>query len=87
MSHKGPALVVLIIIVKHTSAKKRSGNFKEQDLLLIAPKGYTAFPRATVRLWVEREGGSEDPELCHIRIQGWDTYRFTGSLFIGKFKA
>ena len=62
----GTVLVVLIMIAKHTSTTtEKSGNFEEQDLLLIVPKGYTACPRATWRDYGGWEmGRSEDLELC-----------------------
>ena len=43
-----PTLVVIIMIAGCTYAKP-SGNFEEQDLFLIAPKGYSACPKATRR--------------------------------------
>ena len=34
---------------KKKKKKKKSENFEEQDLFLIAPKGYSACPKATRR--------------------------------------
>ena len=74
----GTVLVVLIMIAKHTSTTtEKSGNFEEQDLLLIVPKGYTACPRATWRDYRGWEmGGVRTWSSAFTGIQGMGTYSF-----------
>ena len=83
----GLAFVVLIMTTGHISAKL-PGNIKEKDLLLPGPWGYMACLRATQRGHRQRE--KEEAWtwgfVC-IRVPKMKCLGFTGSLFVGEFKA
>lgn len=65
----GPALMVLIMIVGHTSATT-IGELWRIDLLPTNPKGTWNTQGHTTRSWIEGGGGSVDLDLPLLRSKG-----------------